>query len=286
MAAIACYFMWGILPVFWKQMQGISAWELICHRMVWSLFFLLPVLAWQKELRQLSAALTNLKLASLTGLSSLLLAVNWLIYVWGVNHGYVLETSLGYFLTPLCNVLAGRLVFKEKLRRGQWIAIALAGLGVAFLLIRIDHVPWIAFGLAASWSSYSILKKKSTLGSLAGLTAETLILFPFAALVLLCLALRGEGALGHVSAVQHGFVLSAGLVTAVPLLLFGWGAQRLRMTTIGLLQYIGPSIQFLLGRFVYHEALSPAQRWAFIFIWIGLIVYSADSVLAQRQQTR
>ncbi len=284
LAAGASFVLWGTFPIFWKQMQGISAWELICHRMVWSLFFLFAVLAWQKSLRGLSAAFASPRLIGLNALSSLLLAANWLIYVWGVNHDYVIETSLGYFLTPLCNVVLGSAVLREKLRRAQWSAVALASLGVGLLLVRLGHVPWIAFGLAGSWSCYGILKKKSALGALAGLTVETLLLFPIAAAALVWLALRGGGALGHVSAVQHVYVLSVGLVTAVPLLLFGWGAQRLRLTTIGLLQYIGPTIQFLIGLFVYHETLQTEQLWALILIWAGLIVYSTDSVLAQRQR--
>lgn len=263
-------------------MQGIPALELICHRIVWSLFFLLGVLAWQKSLRNVAAAFASPRLIGLNALSSLLLAVNWLIFVWGVNHGHVVECSLGYFLTPLCNVALGKIVLKEKLRRGQWSAIALAGIGVALLLLRIDHVPWIAFGLAGTWSNYGILKKKSSLGSLDGLTVETLLLFPIAAGALVWLAMRGDGALGHVNAAQHGYVLSVGVVTAVPLLLFGWGAQRLKLTTIGLLQYIGPTIQFLIGLCVYHEALQTPQLWAFVCIWAGLIVYSVDGMLAQR----
>ncbi|AHF90503.1 membrane protein [Opitutaceae bacterium TAV5] len=283
LAAGGCFVLWGLFPVFWKQMQGIPATELICHRIVWSLLFLFAVLAWQGTLRGTFAVFANTRLVALNALSSVLLACNWLIFVWGVNNNHVVECSLGYFLTPLCNVALGCAFLRERLSRLQWSAIVLAGIGVAILLLRLGHIPWIAFGLAGSWSLYGILKKQSALGALASLTVETLLLFPLAAGWLVWLALRGDGALGHVNLAQHGWLLSVGLVTAVPLLLFGWGARRLRLTTMGLLLYINPTLQFLIGLFVYHETLETPQLWAFACIWAGLIVYTADSFLASRQ---
>ncbi len=263
-------------------MQGVSPFELIAHRIVWSLAFLFAVLAWQKNFASLRPAFASGRAIGLNLLSSLLLAVNWTVYVWAVNTGYILETSLGYFLVPLMNVALGSLVLHEKLRRSQWTAIGLAAAGVVLLLVRVGHVPWIALIIAGTWAAYGLLKKKSTLGSIAGLTAETLILFPVAAGLLLWLSLHGGGALGHAAARTQAFVLSAGVVTAVPLLLFAYGAQRIRLTTLGLLQYIAPSVQFLIGLFVYHEAFDAARFQAFGLIWCGLIVYTADSFWAQR----
>jgi chloramphenicol-sensitive protein RarD len=276
------FLLWGLLPLYWKQLQAVPATELLCHRMVWSLFFLLAMLAAQGTLRGLAAALAMPRLAALNILASLLLAANLFIYVWGVNHDRVIEISLGYFLSPLCYIALGRVLLRERLRRLQWAAVILAAFGVALLLLRLEHAPWVAFGLASTWAFYGVLKKKSALGSLHGLTIETLLLFPFAAAWLVWLAVRGGGAFGHATVSLHTLVIGTGLVTAVPLLMFAWGARRLRFTTIGLLQYLGPTLQFLIGLLVYHEPMGAPQLRAFAFIWAGLLLYTADSFFAER----
>lgn len=275
---------WGVVPIYWKQMQGVSAFELIAHRLVWSLVFLFGVLAWQRNFSSLRPAFAGVRATGLTLLSSLLLTVNWTVYVWAVNEGFIIETSLGYFLVPLMNVALGSLFLHEKLRRPQWLAIGLAAAGVALLLVRVGHVPWIALSIAATWTAYGLMKKKSAQGSIAGLTAETLILFPVAAGLLLWWHYRGGGALGHADPRTQALVLSVGVVTAVPLLLFAYGAQRIRLTTLGLLQYLAPSVQFLIGLFVYHEAFDAVRFQAFGLIWLGLIVYTADTFWAQRHR--
>lgn len=264
-------------------MQGVPAFELIAHRIVWSLVFLCVVLAWQKRFSALRPAFTGTRALGLTLLSGLLLTVNWTVYVWAVNEGHIIETSLGYFLVPLMNVALGSLFLHEKLRRLQWVAIGLAAAGVALLLVRVGHVPWIALTIASSWTAYGLLKKKSLLGPIAGLTAETLILFPIAAGMLLWWNQRGGGALGHADVRIQALVLSVGVVTAVPLLLFAYGAQRIRLTTLGLLQYIAPSVQFLIGLYVYHEAFDAVRFQAFGLIWLGLIIYTADTFWTQRR---
>lgn len=264
-------------------MQGVPAFELISHRIVWSLVFLCGVLAWQKRFSALRPAFTGTRAFGLTLLSGLLLTVNWTVYVWAVNEGHIIETSLGYFLVPLMNVALGSLFLHEKLRRLQWVAIGLAAAGVALLLLRVGRVPWIALTIAGSWTAYGLLKKKSLLGPIAGLTAETLVLFPFAAGMLLWWNHRGVGALGHADVRIQALVLSVGVVTAVPLLLFAYGAQRIRLTTLGLLQYIAPSVQFLIGLYVYNEAFDATRFQAFGLIWCGLIIYTADSFWVQRR---
>lgn len=283
LAAGAAFLAWGVVPIYWKQMHAVSAFELIAHRIVWSLLFLAGVLALQKSFASVRSALGNPRILAHSALCGLLLSGNWTVYVWAVNSGHVIETSLGYFLAPLGNVAFGYLLLKEHLRPMQWGAIACASLGVLVLLVRAGHVPWIALTLAVTWSLYAILKKQSPLGSLAGLTVETLVLFPLAAALLLWRAWTGEGALGHVSVSLHVLILSAGVITAIPLVLFAYGAQRLRMTTIGLFQYLAPSVQFLLGLFLYHEPFDTPRLQACVLIWIGLVIYTADSFWAQRR---
>jgi len=264
-------------------MQTVAAIELIAHRIVWSLLFLLGVIAVQKNFRQLRPAFVSGRIFGLNLLSSLLLATNWTVYVWAVNAGYVIESSLGYFLVPLVNVALGYLLLHERLRRLQWAAIACAAVGVSFLLFGVGRFPWIALTIAGTWAGYGLLKKKSALGSLAGLTVETLLLFPFAAAMLLWWNHTGQGALGRVDAWHEVLVLSVGVITAVPLLLFAYGAQRVRLTTLGLLQYLSPTVQFLIGLLVYHEAFDAGRLQAYALIWGGLVLYTADGFWAQRR---
>jgi chloramphenicol-sensitive protein RarD len=282
LAATGSFLFWGLVPVYWKQMQSISAFELIAHRMVWSLVFLLGVVAWQGNFTGLRDAFRSGRLIGLNLLSSALLTANWTVYIWAVNSGHVIESSLGYFLVPLANVALGYLLLHERLRPLQWTAIGCAMLGVGFLLFRVGHVPWIALSLAVTWAGYGLFKKKSSLGAITGLTVETLLLFPLAAGLLLWRHHTGEGALGRVDLRLHAYVLSVGVITALPLLMFAYGAQRIRLATLGLLQYLAPSVQFLLGYFFYREPFDAARLQAFMIIWCGLLVYTADSFWAQR----
>ena len=283
LTATASFLLWGVLPIYWKQLETLPAFELISHRVTWSLLFLLAVLAHRRAFGALRAPFTEARLFGLTLLSSVLLAANWTIYIWAVINNHIIETSLGYFLTPLCNVALGYLLLRERLRGLQWSAIALAALGVGLLFFRVDHVPWIALALAGTWSSYGILKKQSALGPLVGLTVETILLAPFAVALLAWLAHTGTGALGRVDAWHEVLLLSAGVVTSVPLLLFADGAQRIRMTTLGLLQYLAPTVQFCIGLLLYHEAFDHHELRAYALIWVGLALYSADGFWAQRR---
>lgn len=284
LAAALCYFLWGLVPLYWKQLKAINAVELIAHRHVWSLVFLLVIVRAQGGFAPIRAALTDPRALARNFLSSVLLTGNWLVYVWGVNEGHVIECSLGYFLVPLVNVAAGRFVLHEHLRRAQWFAIACATVGVGVMLVQLGRPPWIALTLAGTWGAYSLLKKKSPLGSLAGLTLETLLLAPLAIGFLVYQQLNGSGALGRVDAPTHALVLSAGVITAVPLLLFAFGAKRIRLSTLGLLQYLAPSVQLALGVWVYHEPFSRARALSFAFIWAALVIYTVDNLLAQRRE--
>jgi len=283
LTATASFLLWGVLPIYWKQLENISPFELIAHRITWSLLFLLAVLAHRRAFSALRPAFGQPRLVGLNLISSVLLAANWTIYIWAVINDHIIETSLGYFLTPLCNVALGCLLLRERLRPLPWCAIALAAAGVGLLLLRVGHVPWIALALAGTWSSYGMFKKQSALGPLIGLTVETLVLLPFAVALLLWRAHTGEGALGRVGTGQEVLILCSGVATSVPLLLFADGAQRIRMTTLGLLQYVAPTVQFLIGLLLYHEPFDAHQLQAYLIIWVGLALYSADTFWVQRR---
>ena len=283
LAAALCYFLWGLVPLYWKQLGGINAVELIAHRHVWSLAFLLLLIGTQGGFSEVLGALRSGHSLWINLLSAVLLTINWLVYVWGVGLGEVIECSLGYFLVPLVNVAAGRFVLHEHLRRVQWLAIGLAAAGVVVMILQLGRVPWIALVLAATWGAYSLMRKQSPLGSVTGLTVETLLLAPVAIAFLAWQHHTGVGALGQADPRTQILILSAGVITATPLLLFAYGARRIRLATLGLLQFIAPTVQLVLGVWVYHEPFSRARAAGFAFIWAGLAVYTADNLWAQRR---
>ena len=285
-AASASYFFWGLFPLFWHLLAAVDATELIAHRVVWSLLFLLGVVAAQQRLSELGRACWVRQNLRVHAASGALLTVNWLVYVWGVNSGHVIECSLGYFLVPLINVALGRWLLHEHLRKAQLAAIVVAALGVALMVWRVGRFPWIALTLAVTFGFYGLLRKRSNLGPLVGLTLETLLLAPLAAGFLLWRFAQNRGALGHVDVATTWIILSCGVVTAVPLLLFAKGARGLRMITLGLLQYLAPTCQFLLGWLLYNETLGDARASAFLLIWAGLAIYSLDAVVASRAAVR
>jgi chloramphenicol-sensitive protein RarD len=282
LAASGAYLIWGLFPLYWKQLQGVNATELIAHRVVWALALLLGLVAWKGRLGEFRRGLSDRRTLGGHLLSGALLSINWLVYVWGVNTGHVIECSLGYFLVPLINVLLGRFVLGERLRLLQAAAIALATLGVAVMVWIVGRPPWIALALAGTFGLYGLLRKRSAFGPLLGLTAETTLLAPAALLLLGWRWHQGSGALGQVDGYTTAFILSTGVVTAIPLLLFAKGARGLRLTTLGLLQYLAPTCQFLLGWLAYDEPLSPGRAWAFAILWLGLLLYSLDALWSTR----
>lgn len=294
MAAALCYLLWGAFPLYWKQLIAVGPVELIAHRYTWTLVVLVIVTATRATLASgdgrgsgfgdVRAALGSTRGFWTNALSATLLTLNWLVYVWGVNTGHVIETSLGYFLVPLVNVAAGRFVLHEHLRRLQWCAIAAAGAGVALMIWQVGRPPWIALTLAATWGGYSLMRKRSPLGALTGLTVETLLVAPFAVGFLLWQNHTGAGAFGRAGVTTHALLVGAGVVTAVPLLLFAYAARRIRLSTLGLLQYLAPSVQLALGVAVYHEEFSHERAMSFAFIWAGLALYTADNLWAQRKK--
>ena len=282
-AALA-YTAWGLFPAFFKQLGQVNAFEVVMHRMVWSLLFLLCVLAVLKRWGWLREVARQPKVLAAFGLSALLLSVNWSVYVWAVQHAQVVDASLGYFILPLVNVAFGFAFLKERPRPVQWLAVAVAAAGVVWLTLQAGRLPWVALVLAASFGIYGLLRKVATLGALEGLTLETLLLAPFAIGLLAWWAWHGQGALVHGNATTLGWLLLAGPLTAIPLLLFAAGARRIPLATLGILQYISPSLQMLLGVWWYGEAFDPTRAVGFYLIWLALLVYSLDSLWSGRKR--
>ncbi len=282
--ALATYILWGLFPIYWKQLHHIDAAQLIGHRIIWAFIMLMIVIIsigkWEQFRKKLNAQ--NLKAH---GVAALLLGVNWLIYVWAVNNGYIVESSLGYFINPLFSVLMGMIFLKEKLRPIQWIPLGLATIGVLYLTFAYGRLPWIALSLAFSFGVYGLLKKRSTLGSLYGLTLETGIIFLPALAYLIYISSLGEGAF-MVSGVKTDILLiGAGLITAVPLLLFAKAVQRISLTMIGLMQYIAPTGQFLIGVLLYKEEFTVSQAIGFGIIWTALIIFWVESRVVSRRNS-
>jgi len=284
-AALA-YAAWGLLPVFFKQISHVNAFEIVAHRMVWALLFLLCVLLVLKRWAWLRGVVRQPKVLAAFAVSALLLSVNWSVYVWAVQNAHVIDASLGYFILPLVNVAFGYIFLKERPRRVQWLALALAATGVLWLTLQAGRLPWIALLLAATFGIYGLLRKLAPLGALEGLTLETLLLSPFALGMLAWWAWHGQGALVQADAQTMAWLLLAGPLTAIPLLLFAAGARRIPMATLGILQYISPSLQLLVGVWLYDEVLAPVRAIGFCLIWVALVVYSVDSWWSGRRSAQ
>lgn len=252
--------------------------EILFHRMLWALIFLVMVLAWRKQWSWIPLLFKQPKLIAGFATSAVLLSANWFIYIWAINNDRVVDASLGYFMTPLVNVLLGYALLHERMRRIQWWAVGIAASGVLWLTFQTGHPPWIGLSLAFSFGIYGLLRKTAALGALEGLSLETFLLFPFALAYLSILTINGQSAFLHNSGPTQLLLLAAGPITAIPLLLFAAGARRIPMATLGLLQYISPSIQLLLGVWLYHEPFSIERLIGFAAIWLGLIVYSAEGL--------
>ena len=277
------YLAWELLPVYWKALRHVPAGEILAHRMVWSLGVVLALLTLQRRWGGIGAALRNRSVVLTFTASALLLSLNWFLYIWAVNSGYIVESSLGYFINPLVNVLLGIVFLRERLRRGQALALLVAALGVVYLTLLYGALPWIALTLAVTFGFYGLLRKTAALDSLQGLTLETMVVFLPALGYLLFLQSHGRLAFGHASAGTTLLLVLSGVATAGPLLLFAAGARRIPLTTMAILQYISPSLQLLLGVFVYGEVLTPARLVGFCLIWLALAIYSAEGLMHGRR---
>jgi chloramphenicol-sensitive protein RarD len=284
LSAILAFLCWGLFPLYFHALGDVPPLQILAHRMLWSLLFLVIVLAVRRQWAWLALARQPRVLGSFIA-SALLLSVNWLIYIWAVNNGHVIEGSLGYFINPLVNILLGSVLLKEKLRRTQWMAIGVAALGVAWLTWQAGRVPWIALALAASFGGYGLLRKTAALGALEGLSFETMVLFPLAAGYVGWLTLHGQNAFVNTdSATTRLLLMAAGPITAIPLLLFASGARRIPLSVLGILQYLSPTMQFLLGVWLFHEPFTGSRLAGFVLIWLALALFAAEGLI-RRQQT-
>jgi len=276
-SAIGAYFLWGILPIYWKLVSQVPAQEILAHRIFWSLLFMLVVVLVMNRKKQLYEEINQLiyaptKLLALV-MGAIFITLNWFIYIWAVNDNRVIETSLGYYINPLFSVFLGILFLKERLSFWQIISVTLAASGVLYMTMNFGSVPWVAIILAVSFGLYGLCKKMAALSPITSITLETLIIAPFAFSYLLYLDYYGIGNFGS-SSLTSVFLVGSGIVTAVPLLLFASGANQLSLTLLGFIQYLSPTIALLLGIFLYHEPFTEVHYVSFAFIWISLVVFS------------
>lgn len=277
-SAAFAFLIWGLFPVYFHALNTITPSEILAHRVLWSLVFLMLVLTVRRQWAWVGALRSQPRVVASFAASALLLSGNWLLYIWAVNSGHVIEGSLGYFINPLVNVMLGYLVLKERLRPVQWLAIGIAACGVLWLTWQAGRMPWIALLLAASFGAYGLLRKTAALGALEGLSFETMLLFPFAAAYLGYLSWNGANGFAHASESVRWLLAAAGPITAIPLLLFAAGARKIPLSVLGLLQYIGPSIQLTLGIVMFKEEFTTARLIGFALIWSALALYAAEGL--------
>lgn len=283
--AAAAYTLWGLFPLFFKHVAQVNALEVVMHRTVWSLAFVLLVLAGLQRWAWLGAVLRTPRVVATFALSAALLASNWLVYVWAVNNDHVLDASLGYFILPLVNVGLGYVFLHERPRRWQWVAFGVACAGVLWLTVQTGRLPWVALTLAVTFGFYGLLRKLAPLGALEGLSLETLLLAPLAVGVLGWFTAQGQGVLAGEHSETLGWLIASGPVTALPLLLFAAGARRVPLSTMGILQYIAPSILVLLGVWLYGEPFAGPRALGFVLIWSALAIYSVEGWWHTRRGT-
>ena len=272
LAAIGAYASWGLLPIYWKLLGHVPTGQLLCHRIAWSFVVLAVFLGLTGRAARLRGDLRPAVWISYV-LASMLIGVNWFIYVWSVNAGYIVEASLGYFINPLLSVLLGVFFIGERLRRLQWLPLGLAAAGVIYLTAQYGRLPWIALTLAVTFSLYGLVKKKAPLGAFEGLTLETGLLLPPALTWLIWSEHAGVGAFLHAGTGSDLLLMGAGVVTTAPLVMFAAAAHRIPLSMIGILQYIAPTLQFLIGVFIYHEPFSRPQFTGFAMVWTAVLLF-------------
>ncbi|MFJ9519300.1 EamA family transporter RarD [Kitasatospora sp. NPDC101801] len=280
---VAAYGIWGLFPLFWPLLEPSSAVDILANRMTWSLVAVALLLLVQRRWAWIRPLLAQPRRLALSVLAAMTITVNWGVYIWAVNAGHVVEASLGYFINPLVTIAFGVLLLRERLRTAQWVAVGVGTAAVVVLTVGYGRLPWIALTLAFSFGTYGLLKKKVALGGQESFALESAVMFPFAVAFLIWLAVRGEGSFGVAGWGHSGLLMLSGVITAIPLLCFGAAALRVPLSTLGLLQYLAPVLQFLLGITVFHEQMPPA-RWAgFALVWVALVMLSWDALRRLRQ---
>ncbi|MEO8020192.1 MAG: EamA family transporter RarD [Pseudomonadota bacterium] len=281
-AAISAFVMWGLFPLYLIGLRQVSAEQITAHRIAWSCVFVLAWLAACGDLGKLREAVARPGVLTRLMASAFCITVNWLGFAWAVNHGHVLEVSLAYFMGPLLNVLLGVFVLSERLNRTQWLAVAFAAAGVGYLTFITGHAPWIALIVGSSFALYGLIRKTVSIDALPGLAVETILLVPFAVGYLIWCELQGIGVLGHSGGHVDALLLVGGVVTSVPLFLFAYGARRVPYSTIGVLQFIAPSLQLVCGLVVFKETFESERATGFVLIWVGLLIYTSNALWRAR----
>ena len=283
--AAGAYAVWGLFPIYWRLLLHVPVQQLLCHRILWSFLLLFAVVLASGQWRSFRTAVLKWTALPAYMAAAALISINWYIYVWAVNNGFIVEASLGYFINPLLSVLLGVIFFRERLRPWQWVAVVLAGLGILYLTHSYGKPPWIALALASTWAIYGLIKKIAPLGSLHGLTLETGLLFVPVIVYLIHAEIAGTGAFLHKGAVSDLLLLGAGVVTSVPLFMFALAVRRMPLSMVGVLQYISPTLQFLCGVVLYREPFTASRFVGFGTVWIALILFAVEGLLVYRAQT-
>lgn len=281
--ALAAYILWGFFPLYFKAIQQVSALQILAHRIAWGFVFTLAVVLVLRQWKEFRASVFNRRTFLIYAGASVVLGINWFTYVWAVITNHVVESSLGYFINPIVSVLLGVIFLRERLRTFQWVAISMVTAGVVYLTITFGQLPWISLVLAVTFGFYGLLKKIAPLGALHGITLETAVLTIPSLVYLFIVNANGTGTFGHSTPLLDFLLVLSGPVTAIPLLLFATGARRIPLTTIGLLQYIAPTLQFLLGVLVFHEPFDQSRLIGFMIIWLALVLFSVENLLARRR---
>jgi chloramphenicol-sensitive protein RarD len=281
-AGIGAYVMWGLVPLYWPLLKPASAMEILSHRVVWSLVFLLIIVYLKKLFGDVKEALLNKRKMILLFFASIFITINWGVFIWAVNNGHVIETSLGYFINPLVSVALGVIVLKEKLRALQKIAVSLTFVAVTFLTLTLGHPPYIALSLAFSFGFYGLVKKMANVKAIPSLTLESLMITPFFAIFLYYLSSQNELSFVKLGPIHSLWLVTAGIVSVIPLMLFSTAVLRIPLVVLGLMQALGPIIQFLIGYFVFHELMSVSRWIGFLIVWLAVSVFSYDAVRTYR----
>jgi chloramphenicol-sensitive protein RarD len=284
-AAVVAFALWGFLPLYFMPLHDIPAVQVVAHRVVWSFALVLCSMALRGELGEIRATLVDRGVLLRLLASAAFISLNWIIYVWAIAHGHVVDASLGYFITPLVNVVMAVVVLSERLNRLQWTAVALAAVGVTYLTVATGELPWISLTLGFSFACYGLIRKVVHVEALAGLAIETSMLLPIALGYLIWCQASGSGAFGNTSLKIDALLIGSGPITAITLFLFAYSARRIPLSTLGVLNYIAPSLQLVCGLFIFHEAFGRADATGFALIWMALVLYGADGLWRAHQRT-